>query len=181
MRYFAADSPEEVQHVAFFELELTRPCVLHVSGFERTSTNETIEFMDDPDSPVTEPQDLVVVLPVVVAVSHRAKRVLERVIPAGDVEWLRASYRGEPWWIMHGLVRVDALDEPRSMKLREADPLTMRGMAWIRVFPEKCQGHPLFRLARGFESWAFIVSSDFVNAWNNAGLKGFDFVPVDED
>jgi len=181
MRYFAADVPEERQHVVFFDGELARQCVLHVRSFVRTSKNETIEFVSDPDSSETDPQDLIVVLRTVVAVSHRAKRVLERVIPAEDVEWLRASYRGEPWWIMHGLVLVDALDEQRSMMLRKADPVKMWGVAWIRVFCEECRGHPLFRLARGFETQVFIVSSDFVNAWNNAGLSGFDFVPVDED
>ncbi|MEY3231292.1 MAG: hypothetical protein RL689_1381 [Planctomycetota bacterium] len=51
----------------------------------------------------------------------------------------------------------------------------------LRVIPEQCKGHALFRSFRGLETWVSIVSSDFVDAWDHAGVPGFEFTPLRND
>lgn len=179
MRYFAASaSGDRHQTVVFWDAPVTRPCMLHVWGFSGGSPHGEVEIIDDPDSPRCKPSDLMVFLSTVLFVSDRAKAVLEHVIDAAAVEWIPARYRDERWWIMHGLVLLDALDEERSEVRRGAKSGHVMAVGRLCVIPEKCNGHALFRLSRGLETWVYIVSADFVDAWNNSGLRGFEFIPL---
>ena len=181
MRYFAIDVPENLQRVVVDDRELALPCLTHLCGFTRTGWHESVDLIDDPDSVPAEPQDVLVILRTAVVISEAAKRVLQGVCEATEIEWLRASFRGKRWWFMHGLTLLDALDEERSEVRRGQSSGHVMAVGRLRVIPEKCKGHALFRLSRGLETWVYIVSSDFVDAWNNAGLRGFEFIPLGDD
>lgn len=181
MKHLALTLAKGLQHVDFADEQLAEPCVSHIERFEKAGWHETIALVDDPDSPLADPCDVLVILPTIVVVSDSAKRVLEGVLSPVEVEWLRASYRGERWWFMHGLTLLDALDEEQSQVRRASKSGIVMAVGRLRVIPEKCQGHALFRLSRGLETWVYIVSSDFVDAWNNAGLRGFEFIPLGND
>jgi hypothetical protein len=181
LRYFAADAnADRLQTAIFWDAPVTRPCMLHVWGFSGGWPFGELEIIDDPDSPRRRPTDVMVFLSTVLFLSDRAKSALEQAIDARTVEWLPVRYRNERWWIMHGLVLLDALDEQRSEVRRGERSGGVVAVGRLRVIAEKCKGHALFRLSRGFETWVYIVSSDFVDAWNKAGLKGFDFIPLDD-
>ena len=182
LEYFAADAnADRHQTVVFWEAAVTRPCMLHVRGFAGGWPHGEIEIIEDPDSPRCKPSDLMVFLSTVLFVSDRAKAVLEHMIDAAAVEWIPARYRDERWWIMHGLVLLDALDEERSEVRRGKKSGGVMAVGRLRVIPEKCKGHALFRLSRGLETWVYIVSSDFVDAWDHAGVPGFEFTPLRND
>ena len=182
LSYFAGyANADRLQTVILWDEPLMRPCMMHVWGFSAPWPHGEFEIIDDPDSPRCKPSDLMVFLSTVLFVSDRAKAVLEHVIDAAAVEWMPARYRDERWWIMHGLVLFDALDEERSEVRRGEKSGHVMAVGRLRVIPEKCKGHALFRLSRGLETWVYIVSSDFVDAWNNAGLRGFEFIPLGGD
>jgi len=181
MNYFAVEVPEGLQRVIARDNTLAAACISHTRKFDKAGWHESIELMDNPDSSLAGPSDVLVILRTVVIVSDAARKVLASVLETTEVEWLRASYRGERWWFMHGLTLLDALDEERSQVRRGQSSGHVMAVGRLRVIPEKCKGHALFRLSRGLETWVYIVSSDFVDAWNNAGLRGFEFIPLGGD
>lgn len=181
MNYFAVEVPEGLQRVVPCDDKLAEACISHAQKFDKAGWHESIELMDNPDSSLFGPSDVLVILRTVVIVSDVARKVLEGVLKSTEIEWLRASYRGERWWFMHGLTLLDALDEERSEVRRGQSSGRVMAVGRLRVIPQKCKGHALFRLSRGLETWVYIVSSDFVDAWNNAGLRGFEFIPLGND
>ena len=181
MNYSVIELPEYVQRVLFAKDDTVEPCLTQVEGFHKVASHEAIEFVDDPDGTYVESHDVLVLLRVMLLVSDAARRTIDTVVPPTEVEWLPATYKGERWWIMHGLTRLDAIDEERSDIRRGAKSGRVMRVERLRLVEAECEGHSLFRLAGGLERWSYVVSAEFVDAWDRAGLTGFDFVPLCDD
>ena len=181
MIYFSVNTSEEIRDVLFAGTDMVEPCLQHVRGFDRSNGHPSFDFVDNPEDDATGQFDVLGVLRTMLIVSDSARRTIDTVVPPTEVEWLPATYKGERWWIMHGLTRLDAIDEQRSDIRRGAKSGRVMRVERLCLIEAKCEGHSLFRLAGGLERWSYVVSAEFVDAWDRAGLTGFDFVPLCDD
>jgi hypothetical protein len=176
--FFVHQSFNDIQCLSFAKLRLAAIVAGHVYGSLGGWSGGEISFRDSPDSPSRQLTDALGYLQAMIVVSERARHALACVVGPRDVEWIASLYRGCRYWIMHGLVILDAIDEEASDIVRIGQQRCVMKLRSLSVLGDRCRGHSIFRLNNGLESWGYVVSSDFVEAWQEAGLTGLNFSPV---
>lgn len=107
--------------------------------------------------------------------SRRAVEALRDVLDASGEILPLACTEGE-YFAYNALKVVDALDEGRSALKRFKDGGVMR-VVHHEFLPEKLHGVSIFKIPQTVRSRPY-VTDDFVGRVREAGLVGFNFVPV---